>query len=60
MKDTKTQAFLDLYVDRNSRVYRPPATEDVAGNIATVQHLEEVAAQERDLLAKIADIPFTG
>jgi len=58
--DIQTQAFLDFYITRGSKVYTPPATEDKIGDIATVNHLEEVAAQERDLLAKIANIKFAG
>ena len=58
--DIQTQAFLDLYIPRGTKVYTPPATEDKIGDIATVNHLEEIAAQERDLLAKLANVRFGG
>ena len=58
--EIRTQAFLDLYIPRGSRVYTPPATEDVTGNMAARQHFEEVAAQEGIMLAKIANHRFRG
>ena len=58
--DKETQAFLDLYVSRDCKTYTPPAVVDPEGDIATHQHLQEVAAQEVELLDEIAAVQFQG
>lgn len=58
--DKETQAFLDLYVPRDVKVYSPPATEDVDGNIAARKYFQEVRQQESEMLAKLENAIFFG
>ena len=58
--DRETQAFLALYIAPGTKTYTPPATADPVGDIATRQHLQEVAAQEAELLGEIASVQFQG
>jgi hypothetical protein len=58
--DQETQIFLNLYVDTGAKTYRPPAINDPVGDIATRRHLQEVAAQEVEMLDEIASIQFQG
>ena len=58
--ERKTRSFLDLYMKPGETIYRPPATSDPAGDIATYQLLQKNAAQETELLSEIATLRFQG